>query len=52
MPSAYTQEQLDMLDRETELVHTYQRLLGTRKERCTVTDQGVTYQEKLPACSL
>lgn len=45
MPSAYTQEQLDMLDRETELVHTYQRLLGTRKERCTVTDQGVTYQE-------
>lgn len=45
VPPAYTQEQLDMLDRETELVHTYQRLLGTREERCTVTDGGVTYQE-------
>lgn len=45
MPPAYTQEQLDMLDRETELVHTYQRMLGTREERCTVTDRGVTYQE-------
>ena len=29
MPPAYTQEQLDMLDRETELVHTYQRMLGS-----------------------
>lgn len=43
--AAYTPEQMDLLDQEAELVNQYNQMLGSRAERCTVTDRGVTYHE-------